>query len=176
MNASLNLLLTSASFGVAVGAIFSILPEPINGVAAVLLGACIAIIRLKRRKTVFAWRGLLVGMAAGVLTVCIAIALPVKALDTRVPPFQYEMMRLTDLCDALDRDHGIWVRPRPENETIRIAFSTERSMTKREVLHKLAHDSQTELHIGYCGTGETLLFGAHPSFTRLRGPGRQPDG
>lgn len=57
---------------------------------------------------------------------------------------------------------------------IRVAFSTGRRMTKRDVLKRLAHDTQTELHIGYCGTGETLLFGAYPSFTRLRGPGCQP--
>lgn len=100
MNVSLNLLLRSASYGVAVGAIFSLLRVPINAIAAVFVGVGIAIVRLRRRKAVLAWRGLLVATAAGALTVCIAIALPVKALDTTVPPFHYEKMRLMHLCDA----------------------------------------------------------------------------
>lgn len=54
-----------------------------------------------------------------------------------------------------------------------VSLARDRSMTKKEVLEKLARDTGTELRIGYCGTAANLLFGAHPSFTTLRGAGRQ---
>jgi len=47
------------------------------------------------------------------------------------------------------------------------SFVAERAMSRRDVLGKLAREAACELHIGYCGTGATFLFGAHPSFTRL---------
>ena len=173
MSRLLRSLATFASFGVVVGAIFSILPIPINGVAALMVVG-VAIVWLRRRKAI-RWRSLVAATAAGAMAIGIAIALPVKVLDAKVSPFHYEQMRLGDLCKALDRDHQIWVAPDPANANIRVAFGTDHTMTKGDVLQKLARDTGTDLTIGYCDSGETLLFGAFPAFTYLRGPGRQPD-
>jgi hypothetical protein len=41
---------------------------------------------------------------------------------------------------------------------------------------RAAGEKTGDLHVGYCGTGATLLFGAHPSFTRLKARIARPDG
>jgi hypothetical protein len=163
---------TSVCFGLATGAAYSVLGTGINVIAAIVVGGIAFVIMLRKKMPI--WSTALVATIAGVLTTYVAIALPVKALDAKVPPLHFEQMRLMDLCNELDRHHHIWVHAEPENEMIQIAFSTERRMTKREVLENLARDTGTKLDIGYCGTGASLLFGGFPSFTRLSGPGSPP--
>jgi hypothetical protein len=159
----------SVCFGLAVGGVYSAVGSGINIIASIFVaGVAIVIVVRKRMPTL---RTSLIATVVGVVTTYIAAALPVKALDAKVPPLHFEQMRLGDLCEELDWHHHIWVHAEPENAMIQIAFSTERRMTKREVLEKLARDTGTELDIGYCGVGESLLFGAFPSFTRLSGPG-----
>jgi hypothetical protein len=165
-------LLTSVCFGIAVGGVYSILGEGINAIAAVLVAGVVIVMMLRTKMPI--WRTSLIATGAGILTAYIAGELPLKALDAKVPPLHFEQMRLMDLCNELDRHHHVWVHAEPENAMIQIAFSTERRMTKKEVLEKLARDSGTQLQILYCGTGSSLLFGAFPSFTRLNGPGRPP--
>jgi hypothetical protein len=105
---------------------------------------------------------------AALVVVSIAVFLPTKHLDRRVGPIHYERMSLDSLCQALSKDYRVFARaPYPQGTTQFIAFHTERAMTRREVLQKLAADADLDLHIGYCGTGSSFLFGSHPSFTRL---------
>jgi hypothetical protein len=155
------------AFGLVAGAAMSVLPCEVS----VLLGMAflvIWIIALRRRPAGFGMTSYFVGAIAALVIVVTAILLPVKQLDRSVGPIHYERRSLNELCAALSREHLIFVSTDYRTGTnIFIAFSTDRPMTKREVLQKLAKDTDRELHIGYCGTGATFLFGAHPSFTRL---------
>lgn len=174
MKPSRRTLPTDLLFGVVLGAVVSILPLPINVVAALVLVVMRMIFR-KYRQVPVSWSNSFVVSATVLGTVLVAMALPVKQLDGVVPPLRYGRMPLAQLCDALVKDHRIFVRPEYQtNAKMIVTFSTDRAMTKKKVLQKLAEDTGTELHIGYCGTGANLLFGAHPSFTRLRGVGRKP--
>jgi hypothetical protein len=97
-----------------------------------------------------------------------AAVLPVKYLDNKVGPMQYGTMTLDELTNSLTRDWNIMVTPDEQGRNKIInGFSAER-LTQRKVLEKLARETNMELRIGYCGTGESLLYGAFPAFTTLR--------
>ena len=105
-----------------------------------------------------------------VLTIC--FFLPVKELDTEVGPMAYYDITLPELCDRLHADWGIVCRlPGSSSETCRLTFITDQPMSRREVLEELSTVTRRRLKIGYCGTGATILFGAHPSFTYLEAHG-----
>src|SRR5207248_1769095 len=111
--------------------------------------------------------GYLVSAATCVVTVVIAILLPLKQLDGTVPPLAYGKMPLAHLCDALTKDHGVIVfADREAGTNLVTSFTTDRKITRREVLDKLAREANCDLRIGYCAVGSTFLFGSHPSFTR----------
>lgn len=161
-------------FGLVVGALVAILPLPINLIMAVVVLVVWTVVRICRRAQ-FTTRA--IGVAAGVATITVlaAIVAPLKQLDGVVPPLHYGHMSLDQVCDSLARDHRVFVSPdESARAQVVAAFTTDRPMTRREVLQKLARDTGTRLDIGYCGFGATLLFGAHPSFTRLRSVERPP--
>lgn len=159
--------ITPVLTGVAVGVAISIVPFPLNLLcAALILGFW-----LVRPRRLLPTEGASHLMVAGVafVTVLVAIQLPVKQLDGAVGPFRYEQMSIDELCQRLGRDHSVIVSADGQTGTNRMTvFFSDRSMSRRAVLEKLARETDCELRIGYCGTGATLLFGAHPSFTRLR--------
>jgi hypothetical protein len=106
----------------------------------------------------------------------LAAALPVKQLDRKVGPISYERMSIDGLCQSLSKDYRVFARaPYPQGSDRFLAFHTDREMTKREVLQKLAAETDCDLHIGYCGSGASFLFGSHPSFTSLSVKVAQPD-
>ncbi len=159
--------------GVAMGVAISIVPFPLNVLcAALVLGFwLVRPSRLPSTKGASHW--MVAGIAAA--TVLGAILLPVKQLDGSVGPFRYEPMSMEDLCRRLGRDHRVFVSADQQTGTNRVpAFFTDHAMSRRAVLQKLARETDCELRIGYCGTGATLLFGAHPSFTRLRAKRAHP--
>lgn len=166
--------LSGILFGIIVGALVSLLPIPENIVAAAIVVTAWIAIRI-RRGAQFTGRAVAGAAAVGAVMVVVATIAPVKQLDGVVPPVRYEHMSLAELCDSLARDHRVFVKP---EEAVRaqpvLTFTTERPMTRREVLQKLASDTGTHLDILYCGTGANLVFGAHPSFTRLRTVERAP--
>ena len=110
--------------------------------------------------------------ACSVLLVC--AFLPVKELDAEVGPIAYGDLYLSELCDRLHADYGIICRP-PRGSTCRLSFSTDRPLSRRRVLEKLSADTRLALHIEYCGTNATILFGGYPSFTYL-GEGSEDSG
>jgi hypothetical protein len=152
--------------GLAAGALVSILFFPLNFlVALVLLGPLLAgfIARPPGGRIRH-----FITCGVGLATVAVAIVLPVKQLDRRVGPFRYGRMSLDQLTQRLEREHRVFVMVDESIRTNMIdSFVAERAMSRRDVLGKLAREAACELHIGYCGTGATFLFGAHPSFTRL---------
>ena len=153
--------------GVAVGGAISIAPLPLNLLcAALFLGFWL--VRLPRRPPAEKLSHfILVGVALA--TVLAAIRLPVKQLDGVVAPFHYEQLSIDELCQRLRSDHRVLVSADRRAGTNFIAvFGSDQTMSRREVLEKLARETDCDLKIGYCGTGATILFGAHPSFTRLR--------
>jgi hypothetical protein len=166
--------LSGILFGILVGALISVLPIPENIVAAAIVVTGWIAIRI-RRGVQFTGQAVAVAAVVAAVTIGVATIAPVKQLDGVVPPIRYEHMSLAELCDSLARDHRVFVRP---EQALRaqpvLVFRTERPMTRREVLQKLASDTGTHLDILYCGTGASLLFGAHPSFTRLRTAERPP--
>lgn len=82
---------------------------------------------------------------------------------------RYEAMPLGQLTRRLFEDWRVMVSSDSLASSERVvAFSTLAPMSRRQVLQNLARETGAELRIGYCGTGATFLFGAHPSFTRLR--------
>lgn len=158
--------------GIALGLLLSVIPVvpfvlPFLGVA--LLVAFVIRVRM------FGWRR----DAMTALTICTVLTvcafLPVKQLDVEVGPIAYDGLSLSELCDRLRADHGIacqvWDR---SAYTCRLSFSTNQPLSRRKVLAKLSNDTDRPLHIGYCGTNATILFGAYPSFTYLgeEEPGR----
>lgn len=101
-------------------------------------------------------------------TVLLAFFAPVKHLDWRVNPIRYERMSLVELCAALRKDHRVQaMAPYPDSTNIFVTFHTDRSMSRRQVLEQLAAAAGCDLKIGYCAEGGSILFGSHPSFTRL---------
>jgi hypothetical protein len=161
--------------GFGAGAAVSVLFFPLNFLLALVLLLWL-LVRLFRRAPGVRVKHLVAG-GIGLATVAVAIVLPVKQLDGRVDPFRYERMSLDELCQTLGRDHHVLVSAdRWTGTNVVDAFATERVMTRREVLGQLAQAANCELHIGYCGTGATFLFGAHPSFTRLYARAAQPNG
>jgi hypothetical protein len=152
--------------GCGAGVVISILFLPLNFLLALVL-LVFLLMRLFGR-TISGRVNYLIAGGIGLATVAVAIALPVKQLDGRVGPFRYGRMSLDELCQKLGKDHRVLVSADRWTVTNLVdSFATESGMTRREVLEKLAREANCELHIGYCGTGATFLFGAHPSFTRL---------
>jgi hypothetical protein len=104
-----------------------------------------------------------------IAVVVTATCLPVKQLDRSVGPMNYKAMSLLQLTQLLAEDWRVFVRPDSLIATGKVtAFKTTEPMSRPQVLQKLARETGGELHIGFCGTGATFLFGAHPSFTKLR--------
>ncbi len=104
--------------------------------------------------------------ASVILIIC--AYMPIKQLDAKVDPIAYNNVSLAELCDRLYRDYGIvcCISDRSA-QTYRLSFSTDRPLSQRAILEKLSCDTNRPLHIGYCGFGATILFGANPSFTYL---------
>lgn len=170
------LLLKHLAFGFIAGAITSIVP--IELAVLVVPGFLILwIFATRRRPTSCGITSYVVAGIAALATISTAALLPVKHLDQRVGPILYGRMSLDDLCQALSKDYRVFASaPYPQSLTQFLAFHTDREMTRREVLQKLAADTDFDLHIGYCGSGASFLFGSHPSFTSLKVQGAQPEG
>jgi hypothetical protein len=129
----------------------------------------LAIVGIGRMRKIH-WRcDAITALAACTVTV-VCWFLPMKNLDIVVGPIDYPEMPLTELCNRLYADYGVYVMRPQWGVDRRLAFSTDRPMSRREVLEKLSEDTHRPLHIGYCGTDATILFGAHPSFTYLEPP------
>ena len=152
--------------GLITGVILSILPMELVVllVIVILILFCISWIRSKKPHK---GRRHLVGAVTAVTIGVIATSLPVKNLDRKVGPMHYGPMTFEELTEALAKDWGVFAMP-DDYKGVIAGFETTEPLTRREVLEKLAQETNTELHIGYCGTGASLLFGAHPSFTTLR--------
>jgi hypothetical protein len=159
--------------GFAAGAVVSILFFPLNLLAALIL--LVPLLAMFFARPPGGRATLLTACGVAGATVAVALVLPVKQLDGQVGPFQYGRMSLDQLCQALGKDHSVYaIADRSTWTNVLDSFVIERRMSRREVLEKLAHDTDCELHIGYCANGATFLFGAYPSYTRLRA--REPNG
>lgn len=89
-------------------------------------------------------------------------AISPKHLDRTVGPARYSDVPLGELCTRLGTDHDIHCTVDFELRGRRIAeFDVPRPMARREVLRKLAGENGLSLRFGGCGTGATLLWGAH---------------
>lgn len=106
----------------------------------------------------------------------IAALLPVKELDIRVGPMDYPEMSFRELEENLLKDWGISIHASDSRlYERRVAFVVPRRASRREVMAMLARQTNTDLHIGYCGSGASLLFGACPCFTRLQARDATPE-
>ena len=156
------------ALGVALGVVISLLPLPLN-LPTFAIVFVIGVVAVFRRRESLLWQRRFIVCLLAVSVVTIAILLPVKHLDLKVGPMNYERMLLDALTQVLRQDWRVPVRVFDSQTKSRmISFRTEQALTRREVLEKRARESAMELHIGFCGTGATFLFGAHPSFTTLR--------
>jgi len=100
--------------------------------------------------------------------ITIACAFYPKHLDYDVEPFNYPAMPAEDLLQKLYDEHRIpLLSARHTLQNRMIAFSIDKPMSRREVMIALAAQTNTKLKVGYCGTGATILYGAHPSFCSL---------
>ena len=162
------ILIVCGVFGFVQGALVSVMPVPLNFILIILF---IIIWRHFdiRTPTAFDKTGHRLELGVGILTVVCAILLPIKKLDRKVGPMNYERMSLMDLHKRLYDDWRIMVMMNDRNYTnIFLSFKTDKEMSRREVLKKLAQVTDTDLRILYDGTGATFLFGADPSFTILK--------
>ena len=156
------------AIGLAAGALLALMIAPANIVTAIVL-AVLAVV-LIRRQTIRIRRGGIVALvAAAVLAFVVTKLVAVGPLDRKVPQLAYGAMALDEVCDLLAAQHNVFVTVEdPSARGMTITFSTDREMTRLQLLQKLAHDSGTELRIGYCGVGD------YPAFIRLRGSGQPP--
>lgn len=125
----------------------------------------------------FEWRrtkqfGLLPGTPIRVLIVATmvwaATHAPLKYLDRTVGPFSPSTVGIGEL-DAALRAHRVFTETHPHDHDALVTLPA-RSVSLRELFESI--ETQTGLHyqVGYCGTGETLLFGMHPIFVTLAAP------
>ncbi len=98
------------------------------------------------------------------LTMFVCSWLPVKAMDEKVGPAEYRGVTLKQLSELISEDHRLFfcVYDDDHTEQTTMDFEIPRRMSKRAVLEKLARESGLELHIGYCGNGASILWGAAP--------------
>ena len=141
---------------------------PMELAAPLTLGVLIlALIRLVRDRERRAVR-LAVGIPSAVVVVAVCAALPYKWMDEEVGPVQYDNVAVADLCNGLYAEHGLRCRLRvmdPHGQMISV--HTDEPMSRREVLEKLAAETGTEINVGYCGNGASVLYGAYPIFVNL---------
>ena len=151
--------------GIALGLLLSVIPVfpfviPFLGVALLV----VIVVRVR----MFGWQHDAMTALAACIVMTVCAFLPVKQLDVEVGPIAYDNLLLSELCDRLHADYGVachvWDR---SAQTCRLSFSTDRPLSRRKVLEKLSNETNRPLHIGYCGTNATILFGAFPSFTFL---------
>ncbi|MBI3098879.1 MAG: hypothetical protein HYY93_11660 [Planctomycetes bacterium] len=160
----------SVTMGIALGLLVSV--TPLSGVEPISLAFLVVLYAGFRwalgRPSARERRRLLLGTALATVVVC--YRLPVKILDRSIPPLNYPRMSLADLSSRLYSDHHL--RCRVYDDEAReemIQFSTDRALSQREVMERLASETGRELNISYCGTmGGSILFGGYPSFTTLR--------
>jgi hypothetical protein len=147
------------TWGIGAGGVLSILPIPFALLSGLILAAlCLASLARSPSRQIRVERGL----AAAVATLVLAIAtyVPLKDLDRQVGPMHYEAMRFEQLARALSADWRVFVMPDSQATSERIVtFRTSESMSRRQVLQKLARDCGGEVRIRTCGTTATVLFG-----------------
>jgi hypothetical protein len=148
--------------GLLEGGIVSIVPLPINFLFLILWPFSIFCSISKEERTKHFLK-----IVVGIFTIIMAILLPVKHLDGCVGPMRYERMSLYALSLRLNADWAMNITSLDSGINTFLAFKIDQKVTRQEVLEKLAKDADCDLRIGYCGTGATLLFGAHPSFVTL---------
>jgi len=163
-----------AALGFFEGGLMSILPMPFGHGLFILFiflwPISLALANSPRKR-----KGHLIKIAVGIATLVSAILLPIKQLDGKVGPMHYEDVPLTQLCQHLMRDWKIYVSAYDHNGIDQaFTFLTEQRMTRREVLERLARETEMDLQIGYCNNGASFLFGAHPCFTSLTPRNTQP--
>jgi hypothetical protein len=159
----------SGAVGVAAGLLISICPVPL---LLLVLPAMLVIFLARPRNLSFRSAAVTTSMTCVVLVVC--YQLPVKYLDVKVGPISYEHVTLAELCRQLQEDHGIICHvPDASDITERLSFSTYHPLSRRDILQRLSETTRRPLHVRYCATSATILFGAYPSFTYL-GPVMRP--
>jgi hypothetical protein len=149
--------------GIVLGLLLSVVPF-----IALLLLSMVSLAVVGVRLCIYGWRRDVVTILATCIVLTICAFLPVKQLDVMVGPIAYNDLSLPELCDRLYADYGIICHVLDEHaQTCRLSFFTNQPLSRRKVLEKLSKDMNRPLHIGYCGTNATVLFGAYPSFTYL---------
>jgi len=104
-------------------------------------------------------------------TLWLCARLPVKHMDRVVGPAEYRGLTLQTLSSRLYEDHGIICDVTSADIENRIVdFTIPSPMSRRKVMHKLAHDTRLGLHIAGCGNGASLLWGTGPGIAYLFEP------
>lgn len=153
----------SIAVGAVVGLVLSVIPICI----CLLLSVALLVVLFIRMRSL-SWRRDAGTTVAVCIVLMVCFVLPVKQFDGKVGPMAYDDLSLSELCDRLYKDHGIVCFALGESaHASRISFSTSQPLSRRDVLKRLGRDTNRPLHIGYCLSGATILFGAHPSFTYL---------
>lgn len=162
------------ALGLFEGVLVSVLPIEFNllVIPAILILWAVAWIRSATAQERVGHR---LKMLTAVGCTAIAALLPVKELDIRVGPMDYPEMSFGELEENLLKDWGISIQASDVRlYERRVAFVVPRRTSRREVMAMLARQTNTDLDIGYCGSGAFLLFGACPCFTRLRARDANP--
>jgi hypothetical protein len=153
----------SSVVGIAFGGLLSVLPIFVVIICCLLMLAIFGM-RMCSVRT----RGNMVMLVSMIIMLLTASALPYKELDISVGPMNYHDVTLADLCDRLYEDYGIVCHVYGDSSrTTRLSFCTISPLSRKDVLEKLSHETNRPLHIGYCGSSGSVLFGASPSFTYL---------
>lgn len=135
--------------GLVLGTAISIFPIEIS-----LLGACAALIFLSVRRY---W----ISLSIAFLVCFVAVQLPFHRLDRKVGPFAYGPMKVDELVQKLRDEQGVPLMVVDDQVNGRaIEFSVAHPVTRREVLEKLAAETNSKLSYKGCGNGASLLFGS----------------
>jgi len=116
-------------------------------------------------------RARLAGLLVIVAAVAVSAASP-KHLDRSVGPAHYRNVGPSELCTRLRGDHDIRCTVDDTLGEDRIDFEIPHAMSRRDVLRKLADENGLYLSLRGCGTGATLLWGAHYSAYLTVAPAR----
>lgn len=135
--------------GLVLGSAISVIPIEIS-----LLGAGAALTFLCLRRF---W----IGLSIAWLVCFVAVQLPLHRLERKIGPFAYFPISVAELIQKLRDEQGVPLMViDDELKRNAIVFSASSRVTRREVIERLAAETNTKLHYRGCGNGATLLFGS----------------
>lgn len=146
--------------GALLGVVSSALPFELGVPFALIVGVTAPFIWSAWKRVSFDGRfAFSVGSAAWLATVGLCVKLPFKYVDRTRVTLSAECVSLDELANVVHARNTVTDAPL-------VCFS-ERTPTVRTIQKAIEQQTSATLHIGFCGTGASFLFGASPKHFAL---------